>query len=85
MTNAERIISNLKELIEINNEIRKSGTQDEYEEGVIYDGEYGQNLTDYIECPHYRGDCFAENKGLKYAWKEACNICKVLWLMEEYE
>ena len=87
MTNAEMIISNLQELIEINNDIRKSGTQDEYKEGVIYEGEYGQNLTDYIECPHYGDDCFAENKGLKYAtreWNEACSACKALWLMEEY-
>ena len=88
MTNAEMIIKNLQELIETNDDIRKDGTQDEYEDGVIYEGEYGQNLTDYIDCPRYCcSECLADNKGLKYAtreWNEACNTCKALWLMEEY-
>ncbi len=62
MRNAEVIISNLQELIETNDAIRKDGTQDEYVDGVIYEGEYGQDLTDYIDCPRYSGECLAENK-----------------------
>ena len=88
MRNAEIIISNLQELIETNDAIRKDGTQNEYEDGVIYEGEYGQDMTDCIDCPHYGDDCLAENKGLKYAtreWNEACSACKALWLMEEVE
>lgn len=87
MRNAEVIISYLQELIETNDAIRKDGSQDEYDDGVIYEGEYGQDLTYNIDCPRYGGECLAENKGLKYAtreWREACSACKTIWLMEEY-
>lgn len=88
MTNAEMIIENLQELIETNDAIRKDGSQDEYDDGVIYEGEYGQDLTDYIDCPRYGGECLAEKKGLKYEtreWNEACSACKTLLLMEEFK
>lgn len=88
MTNLDCIIKNLQELKETNEEIRKSGMQEEYEDGVIFQGEYDQDLTDGIGCPHYDGDCLAEKKGLKYgsyAWEDACSACKTLWLLKEIE
>ena len=88
MRNAEMIIEHLKELLEINDEIRKNGEQDEYEDGVVYTGEFGDNLTDYIDCPHYDGNCLNEKKNYEYGtyeWEDTCKACKALWLMEEYE
>ena len=62
MTNLDCIIKNLQELKETNEEIRKSGMQEEYEDGVIFQGEYGEDLTEWIGCPHYDEDCLAEKK-----------------------
>lgn len=88
MTNLDCIIKNLQELKETNEEIRKSGMQEEYEDGVIFQGEYDQDLTEWIVCPHYDEDCLAEKKGLKYgsyAWEDACSACKTIWLLKEIE
>ena len=88
MTNLDYIIQSLQELKETNEEIRKSGMQEEYEDGVIFQGEYGQDLTEWIGCPHYDEDCLAEKKGLKYGtytWEDACSACKTLWLLKEID
>lgn len=80
MKNADIIILDMQNLLEINREP---------DEDIYFEDEYGHNVTDYIDCPYTGSDkCLNEIRGVEYkekGWNDNCSECKARWLLEENE
>ena len=55
-----------------------------------FDGEYENNITDYIECPYTSDiECLIEQRDIfdfsSSEGIEACRECKAKWLLKEWE
>lgn len=54
-----------------------------------FNGEYENNVTDYIECPYVSSeDCVNYQEGTDYhsaEWNDNCSRCKGEWLLKEWE